>query len=57
MAEARGRFRIEYASLLEGGKSICIKHLGPFVAVIACAVASTHDMFKLHGHTGFRQAR
>ena len=52
VSEALGCRLVEDAVLLEQTEGIGIEHLCPLVAVIACGVASCHDVAKLHRHAG-----
>ena len=53
--ETLGGLLVEDAVLLEYAEGIGVQNLRPLVTVIACGIASCHDVRELHGHAGVRQ--
>ena len=46
---------VEDAVLLKYAEGISIQHLRPFITIVSCSIAPSHDVRELHRHTGVLQ--
>ena len=55
VAETLSRRAVEDSLSFEHREGIGIEHLGPFVTVVSCRIATSHDVRELYRHAGVGQ--